>query len=531
MTGKNNFFFYDLKKDEWRINYDQFLRALVNKLHFFTIGKDLFIYEEGISYSVKGMDEDYAETQMTQEITDLWEKNLPKDDKGNNVMSESVPSNIMTELRKRINYHHILSRQKLNCEEYLIPCKNGILNLETKQLLAYKPYKYYFTHQFNVNYEPNAKYIKFQAWLEDRIPKAEARSVLQEYSGFLLCKGYDYHKALYLFGEGRNGKDTFINTISDICGGESGVSGLSLNEIDKQFGLINLYGKILNVSSESKSDLFENTELFKKITGQSYCFADRKYKPGVNFKNTTKVIIAGNELPSVNDHSTGFWERWNAVDFAKPIPEGERIKNYYLVLLEERSGIFNWMIEGYEKLRQNGKFTVYTPLLDEWKAQTDKFLQFKQEVIVCTNNVENFIKTTTLFDVFKFWSMICNYKGKEHIGTFCQNMKRLGLIHKKTNESNGFNCIKLQKSVIDEYTARGLKATITKEQIYESKLEEPIFKKALEVIEKKHLYPEDYIQEIVNSGYPKENAYDCIISLFNMNAITQDKEGRYFVAS
>lgn len=85
--------------------------------------------------------------------------------------------------------------------------------------------------------------------------------------------------------------------------------------------------------------------------------AERKRKPVFQFKPTAKHIFAANRAPNRSVDDEAFWNRWLTVVFPQAIPRSEQVDDLDEQLLEELPGIFNWAIEGYQRLEEQGHFT------------------------------------------------------------------------------------------------------------------------------------------------------------------------------
>ncbi len=68
----------------------------------------------------------------------------------------------------------------------------------------------------------------------------------------------------FIIGDGGNGKSVFIDVISSICGKEN-VCNISLNRLNDEKYLPELFGKMINVSGETPSAKQMNTDLIKSV--------------------------------------------------------------------------------------------------------------------------------------------------------------------------------------------------------------------------------------------------------------------------
>lgn len=83
------------------------------------------------------------------------------------------------------------------------------------------------------------------------------------------------------------------------------------------------------------------------------------------------------------------------------------------MLYNERSGIFNWILEGHDLVQQEKKI-FETPVMLENKEQyiedVDTIGQFMSECLIITDDENDRIKTAKMFDAFDGWRDDNNYK-------------------------------------------------------------------------------------------------------------------------
>jgi len=190
--------------------------------------------------------------------------------------------------------------------------------------------------------------------------------------GYCLLPSMPLHKMFWLYGTGRNGKGVIVRTLEAILGADS-CGNLNLSEFreGRRFALSQLYGKLINISSEppiSKYGL--PTTVLKMVTGQDTIKAELKGKnERLSFTNVSKLFILGNHFPKVEDNSLGWWDRVIVLNFPNSF-EGEKCvpdieKNW---IPEELSGVFNWMLEGLYRIRENNGFSA-SKSTEETKAE------------------------------------------------------------------------------------------------------------------------------------------------------------------
>ena len=110
----------------------------------------------------------------------------------------------------------------------LLPVKNGVLNIETLELIPYSR-EYYFTSKLNVDYNPQADCPKIKKFLIE-VVEPEDVDLLIEIVGYCLYRKYHIQKAVMLVGGGANGKSTYLLLICYFLG-EDNVCSVSLQDL------------------------------------------------------------------------------------------------------------------------------------------------------------------------------------------------------------------------------------------------------------------------------------------------------------
>lgn len=263
-------------------------------------------------------------------------------------------------------YHKVAANQVCTSDFFedrlngLVNMKNGVLHVETLTVEKSSPllgFRYVLPYE----YDPTASCLFFSQWISNLMEGDEARvATLQEFVGFVLSGGpYKYHKMLWLSGSGRNGKSTFINLLRELVGEENTTAVSIASLATDRFASSALYGKLLNVSEEvGKGDLSQ-TGSIKALTGDSVVNAQKKFGPSFSFMNRAKMILSFNEIPHMSDFSVGMKSRPQIIPFNCDFTdEAVQDKTIPAKLRAELPGIFNWGMQGWQRLEKNGAFTV-----------------------------------------------------------------------------------------------------------------------------------------------------------------------------
>jgi len=187
-------------------------------------------------------------------------------------------------------------------------------------------------------------------------------NLLQEIAGYVLFNDNSLQKCFFLIGEGANGKSVFLDVLSAVFG-EENVSNVEMSGLVEPFQRIHLLNSVLNISSETQSNVKGAESIFKQIVVGDAINGCFKNKDFLTFRPRTKLISACNEFFKSRDMTSGFLRRICFVNFDSRFVdapgEGEYLadKEIGKKLKENLSAVFNWAYAGYKILRERRCFT------------------------------------------------------------------------------------------------------------------------------------------------------------------------------
>ena len=252
-----------------------------------------------------------------------------------------------------------------------IPVKNGILNIETRELSPYTPKKIFF-NKIQAIYDPDKECLEIDKFLESTLATKDDKDVFYELGGFSLLKEYKFEKAFMFVGNGRNGKDKCLELIKRMLGIENCCSVPLSSLKPESFIISEFFGKMANIAGEINNQDLKDTSEFKALTGRSLRTAPRKFLKPIKFVNYAKFIFACNELPMVYDVSKGFWDRWVLLEFPytfvtqKELDDNKDNPLYKLrdediiekiTTEDELSGLLNKFLDGLDRLKERKNFS------------------------------------------------------------------------------------------------------------------------------------------------------------------------------
>lgn len=193
---------------------------------------------------------------------------------------------------------------------------------------------------------------------------AELIEYVQQIVG-LAAIGKVYMEALIIsYGEGRNGKSTFWNTIARVLGSYSGsISADALTVGCKRNvkpEMAELKGKRLVIAAELEEGMRLNTSVVKQLCSTDEVSAEKKYRDPFKYTPTHTLVLYTNHLPRVGANDEGTWRRLIVIPFNAKIEGKADIKNYADYLAEKAGGaVLSWIIEGTKKvIERNFKLSI-----------------------------------------------------------------------------------------------------------------------------------------------------------------------------
>lgn len=184
---------------------------------------------------------------------------------------------------------------------------------------------------------------------------AELIDYVQQIVG-MAAVGRVYMESLVIaYGEGRNGKSTFWNTIARVLGTYSGnMSSDTLTVGCKRNvkpELAEAKGKRLIIAAELEEGMRLNTAVVKQMCSTDEIFAEKKYKDPFSFTPSHTLVLYTNHLPRVGANDPGTWRRLIVIPFHAKIEGAGDVKNYADFLVSEAApAVMAWIIEGAKKV-------------------------------------------------------------------------------------------------------------------------------------------------------------------------------------
>lgn len=320
-----------------------------------------------------------------------------------------------------------------------INLKNGLFNLDTMKLEAHRP-DMFFTNQLDFNYDPDMldcptwyKYLNSSLVHPDGSPDGSLVTLVQEALGYSLTARTDLKSSFWLVGEKDSGKSTLIAFLKVLMGSLHGT--IDLNQLGtNRFLLGGVIGKRVVTFTESESNTVLPDALYKALVGGSdEMYADVKNRDPIVFRPEAKIWWAMNSMPRISDRSGATTRRIYIIPFNRSIAAEKRIPDLEQRLRGERTAIFNWLLNHYERVLRAGGFSPCAQSehrRTEYIQENDTEATYLNERCVRSDNLT--VNASDLYIDYKSWCETFGFKAR-NMNQIAGEWRRLGLTAYKSN--------------------------------------------------------------------------------------------------
>ncbi len=111
----------------------------------------------------------------------------------------------------------VISEDDWNPNKELLCCENGVVNLQTGELLDFSP-EYLMIYKCPTAYQPDAEAPLWEKFMNEVFPDKEVKNFMQVLTGYSITGETREQSFFILRGEGANGKSVFTDTLIKILG-------------------------------------------------------------------------------------------------------------------------------------------------------------------------------------------------------------------------------------------------------------------------------------------------------------------------
>ena len=242
----------------------------------------------------------------------------------------------------------------------------------------------FMTYQLPFEYDLEAKAPLFSTYLDRVLPEKELQDILAEYLGYIFIhtSTLKLEKTILLYGSGANGKSVFYEIVRSLLG-EQNTSEFSLQSLTNENGYYRamIANKLVNYASEINGKL--GASVFKQLVSGEPVEARLPYGRPFTLTQYAKLIFNCNELPKDVEYTEAYFRRILIIPFLVTIPEAEQDKQLaQKIIKSELSGVFNWVLQGLERLLEQKHFTDCETVKlarEQYEKESDSVKLFLEE--------------------------------------------------------------------------------------------------------------------------------------------------------
>jgi P4 family phage/plasmid primase-like protien len=340
---------------------------------------------------------------------------------------------------------HCVDAAKFDRNGNLFNCLNGTLDLLDGTVSPHRKGDY-LTKMAGVSFDPSAtaptwdKFVNRIFQGDDGENRDNLLNYVQRAVGYSMTAETVAQCLFVLWGNGRNGKTTFIEAILAMMG-DYGLVGQQSLLLDDGKGKangedeVNLLGVRFASCSETNSGQRFDEAKIKRLVGTGKVRARRLYESSFEFEATHKLWLDCNHKPVVRNNDEGIWRRIKLIPFLQQIPFNERDEGLSEKLRAETSGVLNWALKGLMEWRKDRKLHEPSEVcnaVNGYRFESDYFGQFLSDCI--EPNDADTAATDEVYRVFCRWM---ESNGMKQILSKIAFGKKMGERNYKTKVSTG----------------------------------------------------------------------------------------------
>lgn len=410
-ADNNNFVFWDGRT--WIKDEKNFIKKYADKL-IDVLKDEMVITERNIRDEMKKEEPDKDEIDKLKDVLKAQGKNMTR------VANTAGKTAMLTELE---HLHDIPAKNsEFDRYENLLNTQNGVIDLTNGQIMKFnKKYMLSKNTNCNVDFNEPVVWLKFLKDIFARGNDAETQQIidcLQMALGEALTGRTNKDHLFILYGNGSNGKSTFIKTVNNVFGDYAKTINSSLliqnnnsGGQSSEFSLSALLGARFVSMSETPAGKQLDDNLVKQMTSGEKINAQYKYGQPFEFEPTFSIWMSTNNKPIIRATDFGIWRRIFFFPFLNTFTDDKKDIDMPKKLAAEFPQILGWIIKGNVKLLNQYKGILPKPkcleeALADYKNEMDVIVSFIKDR--CVDFPQYKISAVELYNEYKEWAKTNN---------------------------------------------------------------------------------------------------------------------------
>jgi putative DNA primase/helicase len=321
-------------------------------------------------------------------------------------------------------------------DPFLLSVANGTINLRTGGLRHSSP-EDLITRASRVVYDPFATCPRWLQFLDEIFDgDTELIEFIQRATGYSLTGDTREQCMFILYGNGANGKSTFLETIRKLLGPSATATPFATFMVQRNVGaprndLAALVGARLVMASEAGQDASFDEAVIKQVTGQDTISCRFLYGEFFEYEPKFKIWLATNYKPAIRGNDDAIWRRIRLVPFNQQFKGEKRDLKLFGRLRAELPGILNWAVQGCLDWQRSGLGRPARVLAAtiEYRQESDQFGRFISER--CIASPEHTASGGALYGAY---AQFCQQQGEKPLANnvFAAQIAKRGFKKKRT---------------------------------------------------------------------------------------------------
>jgi putative DNA primase/helicase len=301
----------------------------------------------------------------------------------------------------------------------LLAVANGVIDLATGDFRPGRPDDYIRTATPTVWQGLNAPAPRWERFLKEIFVEDSALiAFMQRLLGYAITGKVTEHILPILWGHGRNGKDTLLETLRVVLGPSAGPVSKDVL-IDKRTGnsgsasphIYALRWLRLAWASETNAGAKFNAEQVKLLTGGGTLTARPLYGGMVTFAPKYTLLLLTNHKPRADADDYALWNRLLLIPFTQSFVDKPKLDNEHKAdphlldkLKAEASGILAWLIRGCLAYQRDGLNPPASVRLatEAYQQEEDDLAQFIEECCIIGPSYQ--VEAGPLYRAYETWA-------------------------------------------------------------------------------------------------------------------------------
>lgn len=303
-----------------------------------------------------------------------------------------------------------VDRDAFDARPWLFNVQNGTLDLRTRELKRFNRDDL-LTKIAPVHYDPKAKAPRWEQFVSEVMNgDTELVDFVQRAVGYSMTGDIREQCLFFLYGQGRNGKSTFLEVLRALFGDFAQQSDFNTFLARKGEGprndIARMRGARFVTAAETDGERSFDSAVLRMLTGGDTIVARRLFEEFNEFVPQHKIWLAANNKPLVKEHSEGFWRRIRIIPFTvrfAATTARKQDKALKRKLERELPGILNWCLDGVTKWRTDGLPVpaAVKQSTDEYREDNDPVGEWIAQRI--TADGRSWMSTTELYKHYAEW--------------------------------------------------------------------------------------------------------------------------------